>query len=379
MRRTVRVVGVALAAALAAGCGAEFDSPSELRSLRVLAVKKDRPYARPGDTVRLQMALDDASAKDGRRVNVTWFSGCENPPGDLYAGCFLELASAPPGDLAGLFRLGEGLTFDFPISPEILSDRPPPLNPRQPPFGTAFVFFAACAGEVRLEPVDPKSPAFPIGCYTPEGKRVGAEGFVAGYTQVFVYDGYVNRNPRITGIQIDGQRVEPECIGEACIPLLEQELGLVSTVPGAGDAGAPDGGAPDGGATDGGAPGAPAPSDPCDPVGFGCFNVCTKEDPDACPDHSVEVVVDPTSVDPNGPLEAIEDRKILEQMWVKYYVDSGKLLESTRLLNDAAEGWNEEADAKLLTPQEPGLFHLWAVAQDNRGGADFVRVRLKAR
>ena len=41
------------------GCGPDFDPPSELHSLRVLAVQKDLPYAQPGQTVNLQMLWQD--------------------------------------------------------------------------------------------------------------------------------------------------------------------------------------------------------------------------------------------------------------------------------------------------------------------------------
>ena len=75
-------------------CAPDFASQSRLRSLRVLAVQKDEPYARPGDTVKLSMLLDDAGQPRPRGVKVTWFGGCENPPGDLYAGCLASLAGA---------------------------------------------------------------------------------------------------------------------------------------------------------------------------------------------------------------------------------------------------------------------------------------------
>ncbi|HEX2670712.1 MAG TPA: hypothetical protein VHM25_07570, partial [Polyangiaceae bacterium] len=47
------------------GCGPDFDPPSELHSLRVLAVQKDVPYAQPNSDVKLQMLWQDASALAG--------------------------------------------------------------------------------------------------------------------------------------------------------------------------------------------------------------------------------------------------------------------------------------------------------------------------
>ncbi len=47
------------------GCGPDFDPPSELHSLRVLAVEKDLPYAQPGATVNLQMLWQGRFATRG--------------------------------------------------------------------------------------------------------------------------------------------------------------------------------------------------------------------------------------------------------------------------------------------------------------------------
>ena len=66
------------------GCGPDFDPPSELHSLRVLAVQKDKPYAQPGDTVKLQMLWEDASLNVGRPVTIAWSAPCFDPEGDLY-------------------------------------------------------------------------------------------------------------------------------------------------------------------------------------------------------------------------------------------------------------------------------------------------------
>src|SRR5688500_12004754 len=72
----------------ALGCGAELDPQSELSTLRILAVQKDKPYAKPGDRVSMTMLFHDAAEDAGRPIEIGWFSGCVNPPGDLYQGCF---------------------------------------------------------------------------------------------------------------------------------------------------------------------------------------------------------------------------------------------------------------------------------------------------
>src|SRR6478609_149440 len=75
-----------------AGCGPEFDPPSELHSLRVLGVQKDHPYAQPGSDVNMQMLWQDASplAGEDRPIQIAWSPGCYDPPGDLYYACFAD-------------------------------------------------------------------------------------------------------------------------------------------------------------------------------------------------------------------------------------------------------------------------------------------------
>src|SRR6187551_2418310 len=72
------------------GCGPDFDPPSELHSLRILAVQKDKPYAQPGETVNLQMLWQDASPLAGRDIQVAWSPPCFDPPADLYYACFTD-------------------------------------------------------------------------------------------------------------------------------------------------------------------------------------------------------------------------------------------------------------------------------------------------
>src|SRR5262245_54382919 len=66
-----------------AGCGVEFDPASEISGLRVLAVKKSSPYARPGERVDLSLLWHDSVA--GRPPpQIAWVAVCENPPADLF-------------------------------------------------------------------------------------------------------------------------------------------------------------------------------------------------------------------------------------------------------------------------------------------------------
>ena len=109
------------------GCGPDFDPPSELHSLRVLAVKKDVPYAQPGEAVHLQMLWQDASPKSPRPVQIAWSPPCFDPPGDLYYGCFSD-----PSTFGGMVTSSEATSFVMPA--DIISRRPPPADSRNAPY-----------------------------------------------------------------------------------------------------------------------------------------------------------------------------------------------------------------------------------------------------
>src|SRR5688572_12873525 len=120
-------------AVLALGCSADFDPPSELKTLRVLAVQKSEPYASPGEEVELGMLWYDGSPRAPRPVQLAWFSGCFNPPGDLYLGCFdvfsnLARASGGRRGSAGLppgLDVGFGERFTLELPTDLISSRPP--------------------------------------------------------------------------------------------------------------------------------------------------------------------------------------------------------------------------------------------------------------
>jgi hypothetical protein len=49
-------------------------------------------------------------------------------------------------------------------------------------------------------------------------------------------------------------------------------------------------------------------------------------------------------------------------------------------LRDATEGWQgDHSDTGFFAPKDPGPFHIWAAAHDNRGGVQWIRLRLYAK
>lgn len=351
---------------LATGCGEEFDPGSEVAGLRVLAVKKSLPYARPGQRVELEMLWHDTEApRPGHPVpEIAWLALCRNPPADLFEQCFTQIPDASPEELAERVSLPEpGATrandrFSFTVDPDIISSRPPPADPETTPYGLHYVFFAACAGHLFQRDAE---GGFPLGCYeeldgepgfSAGDRQLDASGFVVGYTAVYAYAELSNQNPRIRGIEIQGVTLWPEATADEAPP------GAV-VVP---------------------------PEDVC--IGAACFDADRQTDapcPEAlavpactgdCDPLPLRPLIEPTSAEVDEAASNRSGTRLGEQMWLNYYATAGEMGEEVRLLNDATAGWNEGYATDFLPPAETGSAYLWAVAHDNRGGAEWVRARL---
>jgi hypothetical protein len=339
--------GLALAAFVLTACGPEFDPPSELRSLRILAVQKDEPYAKPGDTVNLTMLWQDASPKrldasgKPRAIQIAWASGCINPPGDLYFGCFSRLSMA-----------GLGPTFSVVIPPTDIIH--PSNDPKQPPYGLEYVFFSACAGTLTQVTPTEDSP-LPFACQdTSTGALLGPDDFVAGYTQIYVFDAFTNENPVLTNaagaaqITFAGQTFPADCVDAACLTV-------------------------------------PDPVDPCaDPAKAAlCVPVCADDgDAKKCPQHALQPVIDqtlPQNSEPDSIAVLSYGRAYGEEMWLDYYADRGNFDPALKLFSDAQSGYNPSYATHFLAPKDPGPVRVWAVLHDNRGGVSWEGFTLGAK
>jgi hypothetical protein len=353
------VVAVLLGAALS-GCGPEFDPQAKIASLRVIAVQKDRPYAQPGDEVNLEMLWSDGSEDAGRPVEIAWVGGCHNPLGDLYQGCF-----ATPD---AMLEPGTGDTFTLSIPDDIITSRPPPPDPQQPPYGLSYVFFAACAGSFDRAS---GGGGFSLICRDSAGNELGSDDFVAGYTAIYTYDSYRNGNPIVRGLSLDGKPLSGGCFDPGSAAAAESgDLGAVL-----------------GRAAEGTSSGSPSePPTVCDSTEI--------PDPQDQPDCSLPDAPCITAPPPGDFLrEALEIRPEVyrasiepdeisrdaygrdyeEQMWINYYISRGELRSDVRLLNDATTGLNEEFSTFFYPSHDPGPITIWAVVHDNRGGTAWAR------
>jgi hypothetical protein len=341
-----RALASVLALAALSGCGPQFDPPSEVKTLRVLGVKKDKPYAQPGDTVKLSLLWDDAKGRDASEIQRVFVGGCVNPPGDLYYGCFAQFGQAS----GGLPPFGMGDSFQVTLPSDIISARPG-LEPGQPRYGVYIVFFAVCAGQISFDMSQGQSQGgstgLPIRCLDKAGNALGSDDFLVGYSSIYSFEDVSNKNPELE-LDKDGQgqwlvagkSVVADCVGESC-------------------------------------QGAPAVDVDCKATPERCVDTCADDGDPKCPavDVQPQILQDVEKDDVSSKLFGTD---VTEQMWVNYYVDHGSI-SNARLLNDTTSGWNAQYRAQLRAPKDAGNFQVWAVVHDNRGGMEFGRVTLRAR
>ncbi len=320
-------------------CSTPFDPPSVVNALRVISVEIDKPYALPGDTVNFDMTLADGRGSEDLSdvTNILWIGGCVNPPGGSYFGCYESLgplfAQVAEGGLPpeGLIGGGPGVTqFSFDIPEDILDEVPEPNY--GPKIGSAFVFFIACGGEFRAveQSGDTSASFFPIGCFDDEGRQLGSESFIPGYTQVFVFeDERSNANPPVSGLLVDDALLEADAVitAKVCPIAIEdrQRTGCA----------------------------APDEFTECEPLTI-----------------DVEVPDDAAETDPEA--QDVEGNALNEVLWVSYFASGGQFETDVKLVADASDGVLDERETRWVPPEEPGIYSIWAVVRDNRGGSTMV-------
>ena len=421
-----------LLALSAVACGPEFDPPSEVRGVRVMAVQKhsvggtseDAWTTAEGSPIEMTLLAHDGRPSRDQDVNLMWFAGCANPPGDLYYGCFPLLAiygllldqcgeelgplpwsidldpSAPElaviaqcapeviGFAQDLVRLGElgtaasaaapklqiggGSSFVYDVPEQIVLSRPGVDD-----YGLSYVFFSACAGRVGL--VDEYRAAFktgqmpdegllyPLGCFDDADRMRGTAHFVSGYSSVYTYaDEALNANTNcpIGGALINGstQPSDPQCEGADCVSASKVCVGL-QCVP---DAVCADDCPLENPSFPGAAGGALRCSDFA-----ACVPACSEKDPENCPQYGFRPLLERGAVlDGVGASE--------EQLWIRYYTSAGSITRDPVRLYDSEAGWNTEYGTKFHAPGKPGPFFLWAAVHDSRGGVNWVRTSVLA-
>lgn len=328
-----RSFALLFASSILLGCGPELEPISDLKTLRILGVRKSAPYARPGEKVDLKMLWEDGRS-DLPEVETFFAFFCMNPPADLYSQCL-----AGPPKVTPQFSFGE-TEFSLSIPDDALrgDDRDSEL----PDYGTVFVMYGVCAGTLTGESdaEDASSGELLLpGCVDDEGQSVGSQNFILGYSTIFVFEELRNENPLVKGFVVGDEEVEIDCVDEACEGPME--------VPDLSD---------------------------CQ-EGVACFEAC-PDDGDflECPEITLGALIDEESAEADSLALAAYDRELEESIWVSYFVDRGRLTPPLKLVNDADLGWRSDFSTKFYAPAEPGPLRLWAVVRDSRGGSSWTRL-----
>jgi hypothetical protein len=346
--RTVLRLGAMLVSGLPlTGCGQDSDRPSDVHTLRVLAVRAETPFGKPGRAVDLTMlAYDGAPGSKGadglaRTTSMLWIGGCNNPPGDSYAACMPylkqvlsrlgteDLASGVvPADVpAGILGWGEHFTAEIPT--DLISARPtaPGVVYR---YGIQMVFFAYCGGTLRRETVD--GADFPLGCFdAATGERLGRDDFEFGFYPLFVYDSLENQNPEIAAIRLAGADLGVDCTDSPDCPE-GSRCGSTGT---------------------------------CIPI----VARCRQADEDDCESHTLSVEVPRRAVERAAVAHVAKADADPETLWVSYFANAGSFEQDARIINDPHSGWSDDTDGKWRANVGSSReVRLWAVVRDNRNG-----------
>jgi hypothetical protein len=187
------VLSAALVALSLSACSSTVDPGSRVTTERVLAVEADKPYARPGDTVKLDaLAFDPA----GRSTTYAW-TYCVNPEQSTATGCLAALAqskSPPP------FVLSPDPTFTLTVPSDALSSLPQGGRAS----ASIGVLIVACPGALTVGP-GTLTPSYglPYTC-TSDGRALDTHEAILGVKRIFVREKDTNANPSIAQVTWDG-------------------------------------------------------------------------------------------------------------------------------------------------------------------------------
>jgi hypothetical protein len=165
----------------------DFSPASFVDTLRVLAVRADKPFAEPGEHVSVEALVADPTGL-GRNVYFA-YGTCLNPGSGEVVDCASRVGpmTTIPVDADGR------AVFGVEVPEDALAKVSPDL-----PIGTLGIVFAVCAGSF----VDaPRAPGAPIGCTN--GTRAD---FMWGVKRVTIITGARNQNPEIVRVLFDRQR-----------------------------------------------------------------------------------------------------------------------------------------------------------------------------
>jgi hypothetical protein len=323
-----------------------FTDPAIIDSVRILASSADQPYAKPGANVTVSVLAYDGRPAKPEPMTIYWIPvPCVNPIDDAYYACFPQIAKgvfaggaggaadggtgsgiAPGMDLSQFLPTGPQHTF--PIAPDAVTTHKT-VPGTAVPYGVVIVFNIACAGHLELLPIDPNNinpQTVPLGCFDSAHNQLGADGYVFGFSRIYVYDTLTNANPVIDHVDVNGQTlaVTPDALGQ-----LTTQAFVTPT--------------------------------------------CTGN----CQSVQIGPVVPASSQEDNPEVMGTNGTPVKEEIWADFFLTTGSINDDARLLYDPTEGSfgpPSTTDDKFTPPSTSGSGSIWMVVHDDRGGASWVTV-----
>jgi hypothetical protein len=326
---------VTIVASAGEGCpSAQFDPASKVESVRILATRADKPYAKPGDVVNLEVLADDARVEKPAPMKLYWVPiPCIDPPNDSYYACYPGFAQLPEGvDLTPVLKAGPTFSFTMPAD-VITKHSKKDGSVDAEPDGLAVIFTIACAGHVEYVPPGAGGSvnALPLGCFDDQHTQLGPDDFVFAFSLVYAFNDRTNANPVVDHLTFGGAPIDLNAgvWMDHCGSAAADANGTVSRTG--------------------------CPATPLDVV---------------LPDSSQED--DPSNPDPDG-----KPRK--ESVRAHYFVTDGTFSDDTINLFDPTAGRLTGTADDYRAPATAGENMIWAVVRDNRGGATWFSIPLHVR
>jgi hypothetical protein len=334
MRSLLLTVVLALLVMFGEACrSAQFDPASRVEAVRILATRADKPYAKPGDTVNLEVLAYDGRPQKPVPMNVWWVPiPCFNPPNDSYYACYPAFSALPAGvDLTPL--LHAGTTFSFTMPANVIAQHTKRAGSvDSDPDGLAVVFSIACAGHVEfVRPVANSQNSLPLGCFDEHHVALGPDDYVFAFSLVYAFADRPNANPVVDHLTFGGATVD-----------LKAGISL------------------------------PA----CPAAAVDANGVVNRS---RCPPTPMDIVVPDSTQeqDPGNPTADGRPRK--ESIRVQYFVTDGRFDHDTINLFDPLSGRISGTTNNFTAPAAPGEQMIWAVVRDNRGGVTWMQVPMHVR
>lgn len=308
------VAAVSLAAPM--GCGEEFDPASRVTDFRLIAVQADKPYAAPGEEVKLDTLFHEPF---GRPITWAWTT-CVKPDDTTVNACLARIvtdAQAGGGQLPLSVGPGQS-TFKTTIPANVLDG----VDPRAAGNVLVGVLTVGCPGALALQDLATVAAGdLPFRCTDAStGEVLPYDRYVVSVKRIYVRRTERNVNPTIAAVTWDGQ------------PWAENDIKEVS---------------------------------PCTNSPVVSYGDCSGGEA-----HDVAAVVPPESVE-SGTNEL--GAPFTEDVVANYYATEGLFEFAGRTRESPTTSWKARASAAGKEQT------LWFVVRENRGGVSWTTRKVRVR